>query len=58
MQPTLEKKDKVVRVRMSEDMLNKLEEKANQRGLNVSELIRDIIWRYLNETICRNGKWI
>lgn len=49
MRLTLEKKDKVVRVRMSEDMLNKLEEKADKRGLNMSELIRDIIGRYLNE---------
>lgn len=50
MRPTLEKKDKVVQVRMSEDMLNKLEEKADKRGFNMSELIRDIVWRYLNES--------
>lgn len=49
MRLTLEKKDKVVRVRMSEDMLNKLEQKADDRGLTLSELVRDVIWRYLNE---------
>lgn len=49
MRLTLEKKDKVVRVRMSEDMLNKLEQKTDDRGLTLSELVRDIIWRYFNE---------
>lgn len=49
MRLTLEKKDKVVRVRMSEDMLNELEKRCDKRGLNMSELIRDIIGRYLND---------
>ena len=48
--PTLEKKDKVVRVRMSEDMLTELEKHCDKRGFNMSELIRDIVWRYLNES--------
>lgn len=31
------------------DVLNKLEQKADDRGLTLSELVRDIIWRYLND---------
>jgi len=43
--PTSEKKDNVVRIRVSDIMANKLDQKAKARGISISELVREIISR-------------
>ena len=47
--PTMEPKHKVVRVRISEEMLKKLQNKAENSGWNVSEVVREALRKYLEK---------
>ena len=42
-------KDKVVQIRVSEDERNYIKEKASEKGLTVSELIKKALDKYLEE---------
>ena len=43
--PTTDKKDKVVKVRVSEEMYKEIEIEAKKTGKSISEIIRECIMR-------------
>ena len=43
------KKDRIIRVRLSEDMYNHLINKSNITGNTISDIIRECIRKYINK---------
>lgn len=55
-EPETERKDKLLQIRVSDDYYQQLKSSAEERGINVSSLVRNAILEYVPNTLTKNEK--